>query len=78
LQEFLEKADKGKEGGAGGADRGISDALNEVRCVISCLLAVPIYHLESVLICAGIVYFSAFSLTRTGFSMTCTSKLQST
>jgi hypothetical protein len=41
-QEFLEKADKGKEGGGGGADHGISDALNEVRRVISFLLAVPI------------------------------------
>ncbi|KAM0912770.1 hypothetical protein ACQ4PT_012585 [Festuca glaucescens] len=41
MQEFLEKADKGKEGG-GGADHGISDALNEVR-----LLAMQVRQLGS-------------------------------
>ncbi|KAM0899945.1 hypothetical protein ACQ4PT_020953 [Festuca glaucescens] len=42
MQEFLEKADKGKEGGGGGADHGISDALNEVR-----LLAMQVRQLGS-------------------------------
>jgi len=41
MQDFLEKADKGKEGGAG-ADHGISDALNEVR-----LLAMQVRQLGS-------------------------------